>query len=205
GLPISLGLHPWYVNEPWSEIAAVVLRERPTAVGECGLDGEDRDPNIPPLESQRSVFEQQLDLAEQLSLPVTVHSRKAVNDVVELAAHFPRVRGVLHAFSGSLEQIRPLLERGWMVGVGGAVTRPGARRIRKLATQVDLSMLLLETDAPAIGLEGVRPPLVRPHHLLAVARALAELRGLDTEEVASITDANARRMFGDSALIPLAV
>ncbi|HMA94807.1 MAG TPA: TatD family hydrolase, partial [Polyangiaceae bacterium] len=91
GLPISLGLHPWYVNEPWSEIATVIQRERPTAVGECGLDAEERDPNIPPLESQRSVFEQQLDLAEQLSLPVTVHSRKAVNDVVEVAAHFPRV------------------------------------------------------------------------------------------------------------------
>lgn len=196
-LPITLGLHPWFVNEPWSEIAAMVLSERPTAIGECGLDGEVRDPDIPPLESQRATFERQLDLAQRLGLPLTVHSRKAVNEVVEMAQHFPNVRGVLHAYSGSIEQIRPLLERGWMIGVGGAVTRPNARRIRKLATQVDSSQLLLETDAPAIGLEDVRPPWVRPFHVVEVARVLAGLRGLDPGEIVAITDANARRMFGD--------
>lgn len=197
GLPITLGLHPWFVNEPGPQIAPMIMNEHPAAIGECGLDGEVRDPDIPPLQSQRATFEWQLDLAQRLTLPLTVHSRKAVNEVVEMAQHFPSVRGVLHAYSGSLEQIRPLLERGWMIGVGGAVTRPNARRIRKLATQIELSQLLLETDAPAIGLEDVRPPSVRPFHVVEVARVLAGLRGLDPQELAAVTDANARRMFGD--------
>ena len=200
-LPIAIGLHPWYVAEPFGPIQESIERECPSAIGECGLDGYARDPEIPPLARQLPVFEAQLDLATRLRLPVTVHSRRAVTEVVALVGNFPAVRGVLHAYSGSYEQVAPLLDRGWLVGVGGAMTRPGAKRIRRLAARLDLNQLLFETDSPAIGLEGVMPPLVRPLHVLEVARAFAQLRGFDFYEVVQRTDANARRMFGDAALV----
>jgi TatD DNase family protein len=199
GLPIALGLHPWYVAEPAAPIILWIEQRRPVAIGECGLDGYERDPEIPPLQTQIPAFELQLDLADRLRLPVTVHSRRAVNEVVALAGNFPRVRGVLHAYSGSHEQAKPLLDRGWMVGIGGGMTRPAARRIRQMAARLGLEQLLFETDSPAIGLEGVRPPLVRPRHVIDVARAFAELRGLEFEEVERCSDGNARRMFGDGA------
>lgn len=183
-------------------VLQLIRREKPVAIGECGLDGYDRDPEIPPLSAQLPVFEAQLDLAQTLGLPVTVHSRKAVHELIAMLAHFPRVRGVLHAYSGSAEQIRPLLERGWMVGIGGAMTRTGASRLRRMASRLELSQVVLETDAPAIGLEGVRPPHVRPYHVVEVARAFALLRGLEFEQVVARTDENASTMFGPAAVAP---
>lgn len=226
-LPIALGLHPWFATERASSdegeasatyrdagaecvsascldpVLQLIRRERPVAIGECGLDGNDRDPAIPPLSAQLPVFEAQLDLAQTMGLPVTLHSRKAVHELLAMLDHFPRVRGVLHAYSGSVEQVRPLLERGWMVGIGGAMTRTGASRLRRMAARLELSQVVLETDAPAIGLEGVRPPHVRPYHVVEVARAFALLRGLEFEQVVALTDENASRMFGPTATIPI--
>jgi TatD DNase family protein len=162
------------------------------------LDGYDRDPDIPPIAQQLAAFEAQLDLAARLGLPVTVHSRRAVNAVIAVTAHFPSVRGVLHAYSGSYEQARPLLDRGWMIGIGGGSTRPAARRIRRMAERLALNELLFETDAPAIGLEGVCPPWVRPHHVVEIARAFAALRDLDYDQVVLQSDHNADRMFGSA-------
>jgi TatD DNase family protein len=196
-LPIAVGLHPWYANEPIQPVLDCIDRVGPVAIGECGLDGYDRDPEIPSLEQQLPVFEAQLDLAARRGLPVTVHSRKAVNQVIAALSHFPGVRGALHAYSGSYEQVRPLLERGWMIGIGGGATRPSARRIRRMAQKLELTEVLLETDAPAIGLEGVCPPWVRPHHVIDVAQAFAALRGVDYEELLDCTDRNAVRLFGD--------
>ncbi|HEY5955868.1 MAG TPA: TatD family hydrolase [Polyangiaceae bacterium] len=195
-LPIALGLHPWYVDEPIEPVLSLIETLCPVAIGECGLDGYDRDPEIPPIERQLAAFEAQLELAARLDLPVTVHSRQAVNIVIAVTAHFPSVRGVLHAYSGSYEQARPLLERGWMIGIGGGSTRPAARRIRRMAERLALTEFLFETDAPAIGLEGVSPPWVRPHHILHVARAFSELRDLDYDQVVVQSDQNADRMFG---------
>lgn len=201
GLPVAFGLHPWYAQEPFAAVRELIESQCPLAIGECGLDGYDRDPEIPPLALQLPILEVQLALATRLCLPVTVHSRRAVTEIIAMARNFPAVRGVLHAYSGSYEQVEPLLERGWLVGVGGAMTRPGAKRIRRMAARLGLNQLVFETDSPAIGLEGVMPPWVRPHHVIEVARAFALLRGLDFEEVVAQADRNAQRMFGDAALV----
>jgi TatD DNase family protein len=196
-LPIALGIHPWFATESTDELLPLLERERPTAVGECGLEGASRD-QLPSLDVQKRVFEEQLDAAARLGLPVTVHSRKAVGLVVEMALAFPTVRGVLHAYSGSLEQIATLLDRGWMVGVGGGVTRANASKLRRMVARLPLTALLLETDAPAIGLEGVEPPHVRPHHVVIVAESVAALRGMERDELVARTDDNARHLFGQN-------
>jgi TatD DNase family protein len=104
----------------------------------------------------------------------------------------------MHAFGGAYEQALRLFERGFLIGVGGGITRVRARRIRQTATRLPLDALLLETDAPAIGMDIVEPPDVRPAHLPRVAAALAELRGTSVEEIEARTDENALRMFGEA-------
>ena len=203
-LPISLGIHPWFADESVDTLPELVERMHPTAIGECGLDFAPED-SIPSREVQIRAFEAQLDLAQTTGKPVTVHSRRAVPQVFELICAFPRAVGILHAFGGSCEQALGFVEKGWLIGIGGAVTRPSARRIHKLAQRLPIQAIALETDAPAIGLEGVYPPNVRPAHLVQVARTLAELRKQCECDVVEATDRNVARVLGPETLarIPL--
>ncbi|HOU92700.1 MAG TPA: TatD family hydrolase [Polyangiaceae bacterium] len=198
-LPWALGLHPWHAAEAIEPVLALLQQERPTAVGEIGLD-LGPEPPPPPLARQIEVLEAQLDAADRLRLPVTLHHRRALGELLPVLRRFPRVRGALHACSGSPEQVRPFLDLGYLAGIGGAVTRPGAARVRRLARALPLDAILLETDAPAIGLEGIRPPAVRPAHLPRVLAALAELREDSRDRVEEATDANAAALFGPGAL-----
>ncbi len=197
-LPIAIGLHPWFANEPIEPVLALIEHERPPVIGELGLDlwGE---PPPHPLERQMHVLEAQLQLAVRLNRPVTIHSRKAIDAMLSALRNHPGVRGALHAFSGSFEQLRPFLELGMYVGVGGAVTRSRAKRLRRCAQQAPLDRIVLETDTPAIGMDGVEPPHVRPAHLPNVAAALAALRGLPVDQIEAQTDQNARKLFGEIA------
>ncbi|MFC1642907.1 TatD family hydrolase, partial [Myxococcota bacterium] len=181
-VPTAVGLHPWYAREEVGPVLSLIDQIRPTAVGEVGLDGWP-DPELPKLGRQIEVLEAQLDLSERLHLPVTLHSRGAVNELSGVLKRFPRVRGVLHAFGGSLEQARGFLEQGLYFGIGGAVTRGRAKRVRRLAQSLPLDRLVVETDAPAMGMEGVEPPHVRPAHL-------------GFREVELSTDDSALRVFG---------
>jgi TatD DNase family protein len=194
-LPVAVGLHPWYSNESIDAIREQVLRTLPVAIGECGLDAAD-DPTIPPITTQCRAFEAQLALAMEMSLPVTVHSRRAVSMVHDIVANFGGVRGVMHAYSGSYEQAKSFLMRGWLIGIGGTVTRERSERIRRLVTQLPLSGIALETDAPAIGIRDVPPPHVRPAHLPRIVQEIAILRGISSDEVIAATNANVEDLFG---------
>jgi TatD DNase family protein len=198
-LPIALGLHPWFASEAIEPVLELIERERPTAIGELGLDlwGEVEERT---LARQRQVLEAQLDLAARLALPVTAHSRRAASALLEVVRNHPQVRGALHAYSGSFEQLVPFLKLGWYVGVGGAVTRPNAQRVRRSASLAPLDRMLLETDAPAIGMQGLEPSQVRPVHVRRVAESVAGLRGIDVEQVVAQTDGNARELFGYSVI-----
>ena len=193
-LPFSLGIHPWFADEPTDQLAALIDEQGPIVVGECGLDGKSDD-SIPPDAVQRRTFELQLDIAAKRQLPLTIHSRRAAAQVYELIGNFA-VRGIMHAFGGSYEQARAFIDRGWLIGIGGAVTRPNARRVHELGRRLPIDGLALETDAPAIGLLGVNPPDVRPAHLPQVAAALAALRGIGVDELVAATDGNVERVFG---------
>ncbi|MBN1608413.1 MAG: TatD family hydrolase [Polyangiaceae bacterium] len=194
-LPIALGLHPWFASEAIEPVLELIEHERPTAIGEVGLDlSGEVDERA--LARQREVLEAQLDLAARLELPVTAHSRRAAPALLEVARNHSRVRGALHAYGGSFEQLVPFLRLGWFVGVGGAVTRPNARRVRRCASRVPLDRVLLETDSPAIGMHGLESNQVRPVHVRRVAESLAELRGVEVESLVAQTDSNARELFG---------
>lgn len=196
GLHPAYGLHPLCLaaHRPrhLQELRTWIVRERPVAIGECGLDFyiEGLDP-----QTQQDYFDGQLELAREFDLPLVVHARRAVEAVIVAIKRIGRLRGVVHSFSGSPEQARQLGQLGFLIGLGGPVTYARANRLRKLAAQIPLEHLLLETDAPDQPDAGHRGQRNEPARLPRVLEAIARLRGEDAAMIAACTTANARRLF----------
>ncbi|MBM7093262.1 TatD family hydrolase, partial [Streptomyces sp. S12] len=174
-------------------------RERPCAVGECGLDyyieGLDRD-------AQSFYFDGQLEFAREFDLPLIVHARHAVDAVIAAIRRVGGLRGVVHSYSGSEEQAQQLWKQGFLLGLGGPVTYERAQRLRRIAATMPLEFLLLETDAPDQPDAGIRGQRNEPARLAEVCATIAQLRGVSAQEVAQATSANARRLFGLDAQAP---
>ena len=196
GLYPAYGLHPLLLDrhreEHLRELAAWIERERPKAIGECGLDYfvDGLDPD-----TQRFYFRRQLELAREFDLPVIVHARRAFEEAIAELRRLPGLRGVVHSWAGSEEQARQLFSMGFCLGLGGPVTYERARRIRRVATGMPLEFLLLETDAPDQPDSGRRGERNEPAQLLAVLECIARLRGVEAGEIARATTANACRLF----------
>lgn len=197
GLHPAYGLHPMFLAEHAPEhlplLREWIERERPCAIGECGLDFfvAGLDP-----ERQRHFFDGQLQLARDYRLPLIVHARRAVEEVIAAIKRVGGLRGVVHSFSGSPEQARQLWQLGFLIGLGGPLTYPRANRLRRLAAEMPLEYLLLETDAPDQPDADIRGQRNEPARLPVVLRTVAALRGQPEAEIARATTANARRLFG---------
>lgn len=215
----AFGVHPWHAGglpADWlAWLEAVLLRHPEAPVGEIGIDGLRAEP---PREAQRLVCIRQLELAVRLHRPVVLHGARAWGELVAVVKPFaPRLPGfVAHAFAGSLETLRELAALGGCVSFAGSVCNPAARRVRAAAAAAPAERLLLETDAPDMRPEGTstaagaqRPEdahrqgwaavpseLNQPANLGYVARAVAATRGMEADEVAARTEANARRVYG---------
>ena len=163
------------------------------AIGEIGLDYHYEDV---PRAQQIIAFEQQLELAEALKLPVIVHEREAHGDAMDIVMRHPDVRGVFHCFSGSKEMALWLVERGWYIGFTGVLTFKNARRAIEAAQALPLERILIETDCPYMAPEPYRGRRNDSRFVPLVAAKLAELRGLTPEEAGEITAANAKRLYG---------
>jgi TatD DNase family protein len=196
GLYPSYGLHPAYLAEHRPEhldqLADWLTREQPVAIGECGLDAYLPDLD---LERQAEYFTGQLRLARRHDLPVVIHARHAVDQVIKLARRFAGVRGMVHSFSGSEDQARRLLDLGLLLSFGGPLTYPRASRLRCLMKVLPLDGFLLETDAPDQPPSGHPGARNEPAYLSEVLACVAELRNADPAEIAAATTENARRLF----------
>lgn len=187
----ALGIHPMYVMDLSREAAieclhAAVARsmddEQFVAIGEIGLDGF-----VPDLDWDTQVWflREQLSIAREFDLPVLLHVRRSVDMVSKYLREFRIQKGIAHAFNGSFEQARVYTDMGLHLGFGGTLTYERSRQIRRLATELPLSSLVIETDAPDI------PPAWLnagernySHHLPRIAHTLADLRGLSHEVLA---------------------
>jgi TatD DNase family protein len=196
GLHPAYGLHPLLLakhrEEHLVDLAEWIEREQPKAVGECGLDyfveGLDAD-------TQRFYFRRQLEIARDFDLPVIVHARRAFEEAIVELRKLPGLRGVVHSWAGSEEQARQLFAMGFCLGLGGPVTYERAKRIRRVAVDMPLEFLLLETDAPDQPDAGRRGERNEPAHLTTVLDCIARLRGVDPVVIATATTDNARRLF----------
>lgn len=196
GLFPAYGLHPMLVAEHRPEHLAEVRHYlesgKAIAVGECGLDFyiEGLDPD-----TQRHYFIEQLKLAREFGLPVVVHARRSVEEVIAHLRKFSGLGGVVHSFPGSEEQARQLWKLGFSLGIGGPVTYERANRLRRLVTSMPIEYLLLETDSPDQPDQWQRGKRNEPALMVRVAQVVADLRGTTIDAIAGHTTANATRVF----------
>lgn len=198
GIHAAYGLHPLFLaNHCPEDIAALQtwLLERPgqaVAVGEIGLDFHAPDSD---RETQQWYFRQQLQLAAQLELPVIVHARKAMDEVIAQLRRQPGLRGVIHAFAGSRQQADQLLGLGFHLGIGGTVSYPRAQRLRGIVQSMPVERILLETDAPDQPVAGYQGQRNLPVRLLNVLQSVADLRCTSTTALARQTLDNTCSLF----------
>ena len=192
----AYGLHPIYLDhhrfEHLAELRDWIARERPCAIGECGLDHH--LPELDPLR-QRDILIGQLRLARDFDLPVILHARKALDEVMALVRRIGGLRGVVHSFSGSQSQAESLWKLGFHLGIGGPVTYERAQRLRGIVAAMPIEYLLLETDSPDQPLHGHQGQRNEPALLAEILLAVSQLRGESPQAVASATTANARSLF----------
>ena len=194
----AVGVHPsdcgdW--EDSWlEELRSLAARPKVKAIGEIGLDYYWEE--NPPREHQQQVFHKQLELAEELDLPVIVHDREAHHDCLEVVRAHPKVRGVYHCYSGSLEDAKVLVDRGWMLSFTGNITFKNARRAPEILKWLPLDRLMLETDAPYMAPEPWRGQRCDSTMIARSAETVAQLKGLTRDEVEEITLANGKQFFG---------
>ena len=163
------------------------------AIGEIGLDYHYEDV---PRAQQIIAFEEQIELAESLKLPVIVHMREAAEDAMAIVKRHPELRGVFHCFSGSAELAKWLTARGWYLGFTGVVTFKNARRALEAVQAVPLEQILIETDCPYMAPEPHRGRRNDSRLVPLVAAKIAELKGISPEEAGYQTTQNAKTLFG---------
>ena len=196
-LYVSIGRHP-HESAGWDAAGLTELRElsrhpKARAVGEAGLDYK-RD--YAPREDQRRSFVDQIELARDLDRPLVVHTREATDDTLELLdRHGKGVRVIIHCFSLT-EQVEECVERNYFCSFAGNVTYPKATDLQRAAAAIPDELLLAETDAPFLSPQERRGKPNEPAYVGATARFLAELRDRTPEEMETLLDNNAQRLFG---------
>lgn len=198
----ALGLHPIVIEKhldvhiEWLEEKLQTRGSKLVAIGEIGLDLYRDEPHF---DRQQTILDVQLTLAKRHDLPVILHSRRTHD---KLAMHLKRMSlprtGVVHGFSGSLQQAQRFIDLGYKIGVGGTITYPRASKTRDVMAQLPLSSLLLETDAPDMPLNGFQGQPNRPEQAARVFSTLCELRSEPPEVIADALLQNTRDLFGIS-------
>lgn len=197
----SYGLHPWYVHEAsdcWEEKLLEFCGQTRSPIGECGLDfaiqGVDRT-------LQESIFRKQVLLAQKLSLPVSIHCRKAwerLATILKETGPLPAA-GLIHAYGGSHELVTQFESLGFDISFAGSVTNPNSSRVHKAAETVSDNHLQIETDTPDILpytiADRTAHPLNEPAYIAAVATSIASIRKTSVENIAAITFDNGMRLF----------
>ncbi|GGB49456.1 deoxyribonuclease [Oceanisphaera marina] len=197
GLYYALGLHPWWLaraSTAWQSTLAKALDNadnRCVAVGEMGLD---RSLTLAP-DIQETALIAQLELAIQYQLPVILHSHGTHDRVLKWLRRYPVKGGVVHGFSGSVQQAETFWMLGIHIGVGGTITYDRANKTRQAVAALPVEALVLETDAPDMPLCGFQGQPNHPAQLPRVLTALAELRQQDEALLAEQLESNVNQLF----------
>jgi TatD DNase family protein len=199
----SVGFHPYEAaHRPDVTKLETLLREKNTnsaivAIGECGLDYHlyKGEAALGKKQEQKMLFEEQIRLANRLNLPVIMHCRDAFDDFFDVLDSVPSMpRGVIHCFSGGLQEIRFAQQRHLYIGVDGNLTY--SKLLQQIVPKIPLDMILLETDAPYLTPAPYRGTRNEPRHIPLIAQAVADLHHVSQETVATTTTTNALSLFG---------
>ena len=195
----SIGLHPHeaqhYAKDSTkrNEFSALAANKKVIAIGECGLDYYYEHS---PKEAQVTILKYQIELAIQYQLPLIFHVREAFDDFWPIFDQYQGLRGVLHSFTDSRENLRKAVDRGLYIGVNGIATFTKNLSQLEVYRAVPLQKLLLETDAPFLTPTPYRGTINEPKRVGTIAEFLAKLRGESLEQLAFATTRNSHELFG---------
>lgn len=200
---VAVGCHPHEAAKmkegDLKSLADLTKASRVVAIGEIGLDFYR---NLSPRKSQLEVFKEQLDLAGELSLPVVVHCRQAHKEVFDILNAWVKAapagnnkRGVIHCFSGDIGMARRYIDLGFYISLAGSVTYPSAGELVKVARELPLDRLLLETDCPFLAPQAHRGKRNEPSYIALTAEKVAEVRQAPVEVVAEAAAGNTIELF----------
>lgn len=197
----AVGVHPSdsgeLTEETFLELTKACRHEKVVAVGEIGLDYYWQEPE---KEIQKKWFERQLLLAQEVSLPVIIHSREAAKDTLDMmrALHAEKSGGVIHCFSYSKEMAAEFLKLDYYFGIGGVVTFQNAKKLREAVAYIPIDKILLETDSPYLAPVPNRGKRNNSGNIPYIAQELAQIKGVSYEEIIAATRQNSERLFGVS-------
>jgi len=196
GIWATVGVHPHNAStlngDALRELEQLADGDRVVGIGEIGLDYY-RD--LSPRPRQREAFRAQLDLAGRLDLPVSIHNRESTDDMLTILRDVESVRGVVHSFLGDGELANEFLALGLYLGIGGPLTFPKNGVLRDAVKSVPLGRIVLETDCPYLTPVPYRGRRNEPAYVTYVAETIAELKGIDVDDVAAQTTENTLRLF----------
>ncbi|MBT4594816.1 TatD family hydrolase [bacterium] len=196
----SVGIHPCDLSDEWEKdiekidkLAEHAEKNKIVAVGETGMDFYHK-----PFDAvvQEDAFRAQIEIALKYDLPLIVHMRDATDETIKVLEEFRHeLRCVMHCFSGGLDVARELADWGFYIGIDGPVTYPKNEGLREVVREIDLSQLLVETDAPFLSPQKKRGERNTPAFLPLILNEIARQRNLTVSEVATATTKNARKLF----------
>lgn len=197
----AVGVHPIHVlEEPFDHDTFFRLAkdDKTVAIGEVGLDRFHLKGGAGEFQKQQEMLGAFLNLSQEVQKPVILHCRNAYGELSDFLGAFPNLRAVVHCFTGTWEEARRFLHRGFFIGITGIVTYPDALNIHEVVRKTPLDRLLLETDAPYLTPIPHRGERNEPLYVEYTARKIAELKRIAFEEVAKRTRENAMGFFGIS-------
>ena len=194
----TAGVHPEECNEDYkeqfAELVEYIKNNKIYAIGECGLDYHWSTEFIA---EQKELFRLQCELAIKLDLPIIVHSRDAAQDTFDIIKSFNgKLKGVMHCYSGSVEMAKEYVKLGMYISLGGPVTFKNAKEPKKVAEEIDINRLLIETDSPFLAPDPYRGKRNESSYVSFVLAKIAEIKNMSIEEAERITTANAIALFG---------
>ena len=191
----AVGVHPSDTEELDEEKIAwlkeVSKKEKVIAIGEIGLDYYWPEPD---RKIQKKWFIRQMELAQEVNLPVIIHSRDATQDTIEILKQFP-ANGVIHCYSYTKESAKEFLKMGYYFGIGGVLTFKNAKKLKEAVMEIPIERILLETDSPYLAPEPNRGKRNSSLNIPYVVKELAQLKGISEEEVINITTENTKKLF----------
>ncbi len=191
----ACGIHPHDAKDAfkmWNELDDILNFNKVVAVGEIGLDFYY---NNSPHNIQKEVFISQLKIALNKELPIIIHSRDAFKETVDILKKTKNERILIHCFGGNQDDLKEVIDRNYYVSVGGIITFPNAKKLRKIIKTIPMELLLVETDSPYLAPQPKRGKRNQPSYVQYVVDEISRLKSIDFDEVAEITNCNAIRFF----------
>ena len=191
---VTIGYHPdqvdYVTDSDLLELKSLLKEEKVIGIGEIGLDYYWVKDN---KEKQIELFEKQLKIAEELNLPVVIHSRDATEDTIKTLSKY-KVRGIIHAFSGSVETAKKYISMGYLLGIGGVITFKNSK-LYQVIEKIGVDNLVLETDSPYLTPHPHRGEKNSSKYIPLICERVAEVTGKTVDEVSKITGNNASKLF----------